>query len=300
MEQFYRKAVNYTQDTLEFQALDWLEFNENYQEQSDSDAEEPSFYTPTNEKYIMRAFGCLQTKESVCVNILNFTPFFYIKVENNWKRKDIDKFINDLIDIKLISRAGNSYSAMKKYINCIEKSKFILQKKYEYDGFTGHREYTFLRLVFNNSQAMSTAARAINDHNLGKCNISNIKYKLKVYESNLPGLFRFYHLKNIKPSGWIKLQNFKVEVIKASTCQIEVSVDCKNCEYLDKDINSPFLQASFDIETFSGDLHSFPIATNEADAVIQIATTFKYYTDSTFFVKHLLTLKSCPQFESTD
>lgn len=301
MEKFYRKAVNYNKDTLEFQALDWLEFNESYQEESDnSEEEEPSFYQATNEKYIIRAFGCLQTKESVCVNILNFTPFFYIKVENNWTRKNIDKFINDIIDVKLTSQKGNSYYAMKKYVNCIEKGKCILQKKYEYDGFTGHREYTFLRLVFNNSQAMSTAARAINDHNLGKVNISNIKYKLKVYESNLPGLFRFYHLKNIKPSGWIKLQKFKVELVKASTCQIEVSIDWKNCEYIDKDINSPFLQASFDIETFSGDLHSFPIATNEADAVIQIATTFKYYTDSNFFVKHLLTLKSCPQIESSD
>ena len=130
MEQFYRKSVDYVKDTLEFQALDWLEFNENNDE-SDEEQDEPSFYQSTNDMYIIRAFGCLATKESVCVNILNFTPFFYIKVENNWTRSNIDKFIYDLLDVKLTSIAGNKYSAMKKYINCIEKSKCILQKKYE-------------------------------------------------------------------------------------------------------------------------------------------------------------------------
>jgi DNA polymerase elongation subunit (family B) len=294
MEKYYRKPVVYNEKVIQLQTLEWLEFNEIVDEEQ-SDEEEPSFFDPTNEKYIIRAFGVTADKTSVCVNILNFTPFIFVKVESNWAKKDTDNLINNIIDIQTRSKQGRLWNSMRRYTNCFVRDKCITMKRHDYSEFTGFKQYTFLRLVFNNSQALSACARLINDHNNQKCKIDGIKYKLKIYEANLPGMLRFFHLKEIKPSGWISISNFKVENIKESKCQIEITTDWKNVNYLECENSAPFLQASFDIETFSGDLHSFPIPTNKTDCVITIATTFKYYTEQDFFVKHVLTLKKCAE-----
>lgn len=291
MDKYHRNSVTFKQNVLEFQALDWLEFNEN--DFDDITEEEDFFGSPCTERYVIRAFGTTINKESVCVNIKNFTPFFYIKVESTWKKTDTSNFIEEILFTQSLSKKGNLWSSMKRYKDCFVPDKCITLKRYDYSGFTAHKEYTFLRLVFNNSIAMSTCIRLINDHNNEKCRIGNIKYRLKIYEGNLPGTLRFFHLRDIKPSGWLKVSNFKVEnnIAKKSRCQIELSVDWKSIEKVERNTSAPFLQASFDIETFSGDLHSFPIPTNKEDKVITIATTFKWYNDSDFFVKHILTLK---------
>jgi DNA polymerase elongation subunit (family B) len=298
MERYYRKPVDFKKETLEFQGLDWLEFNEN---ENESSGEEPSFYAETEEKYIIRAFGVTENKESVCVNIKNFSNFFYVKVSTGWSKFDTEKFLDDIIDTQVLSKNGNMYYSMKRYAGCIQKKKCITLRKNDFDGFNGNKQYTFLRLVFNNSQAMGACARMINDHNNTKCHIGNIGFKLKVYESNLPSILRLFHLRNIKPSGWISIDNFEVKTIdKKSTCQIEVDVDWKDLNYLDRNTQAPFLQASFDIETMSEDLHSFPIPTNKGDPVITIATTFKYQNDTDFFVKHILTLKDCAEIKESE
>lgn len=297
MEKYYRQPVVYKEKTLELQTLDWLEFNELDEE---TDEEEKSFFDPTDDKYLIRAFGVTKDKLSVCVNILNFTPFFFVKVESNWTKKDTNNLINNIIDVQSRSKQGKLWNSMKRYANCFLREKCVTIKRHDYSEFTGFKEYTFLRLVFNNSQALSACSRLINDHNNQKCKIEGIKYKLKIYEANLPGILRFFHLKDIRPSGWITCSNFKVENIKVSKCQIEVSVNWKNVNYLENEKSASFLQASFDIETFSGDLHSFPIPTNPDDCVITIATTFKYYSEADFFVKHVLTLKSCSEITESE
>jgi hypothetical protein len=44
-----------------------------------------------------------------------------------------------------------------------------------------------------------------NKYNIGY--IKNTK-QMKTYESNLPSLLRFYHIRNILPTGWISIKNY--------------------------------------------------------------------------------------------
>lgn len=294
MEAYYRNDVFFNEDSLNFQSLEWLDFNESIEEL------EEDTYGPTNDTYIIRCFGSLKDGTSVSVNITDFTPFFYIKVPDAWRKKDINLFLDSLSDTSTLSKAGKKWYPMKRYTNSIVKKSCIIQKKCDFDGFTGEKQYSMLRLVFNNSQAHSACARLINDHNTSKTNIKGIDFKLKIYESSLPSILRFFHIRDIKPSGWINIKNFKVEQIKKSHCQIEVTARWTELNYLDNNENANFLQASFDIETFSGDLHSFPSPLNKEDAVIQIGTTFKKQNDPNFLVKHVICLKECAKIDDPD
>lgn len=298
MEKYYRKPITFSDSTIKFQSLDWLEFNEAVDESGSE--EETSFYSPTKEKYIIRCFGVSDQGYSVCVNIENFTPFYFIKVPMKWKKKDINPFIDSLIETEIKSKKDNLYFAMKRFSDCIVRSKCILVNKKDFYGFTGEKEYRFLRLVFNNSQAFSTSARIIAQHNEGKCRIQGINFILKLYESNLNPVLKFFHLKNIQPTNWISCDSFTLPEEKVSNCQIEISTDWMNLQPFNNKSSAGVLQASFDIETDSSDGHSFPSPYNKNDAVIQIATSFKIYGQQDFLVKHIITLKQCDPIESTD
>jgi DNA polymerase elongation subunit (family B) len=111
---------------------------------------------------------------------------------------------------------------------------------------------------------------------------------------------RFCHIKDILMAGWIKLPHDKIEIHRDSNAstQLDVSIHWKDIISLkDKKDIANFLQASWDIETYSYD-RTFPdpnkkVGNEYPNVIYQVATTFKYYCESNVLVKHLLTLKKC-------
>jgi len=107
---------------------------------------------------------------------------------------------------------------------------------------------------------------------------------VELYEANIPPLLRFFHLREISPSGWIALPCKKTFEIKGSnkttTCDFEFSINYKNIVPLnEKESRVPYKIMSFDIEASSshGD---FPVpiksykklATNIADYFAKMTT----------------------------
>ena len=87
----------------------------------------------------------------------------------------------------------------------------------------------------------------------------------KIYESNIPPLLRFFHIKEISPSGWIKIVNTNKTKFKLvnnntiSNCDYEIKCTLGNIRPInDKESLVPYKVMSFDIEASSshGD---FPI-----------------------------------------
>lgn len=292
MEKFYRNHTPTKIDgsSINFQAIDWTETNEDL---SKDPGEENDFFSPVTETYVIRAFGVTELGQSVCCNIVHFLPFFYVKVPNNWQKTDVSVFLARLIGSQIKSKKGNYWNSLEKYKDCFIKEKCILQKKHEFYGFTGKKEYKFLKLVFNNSFALSNTVKVLNQHNDSTSEIKGYSFKFKIYESNLNSLLRFFHKKDIKPCGWMSVDDYIVNNVKVSKCQIEITVNWKSMKPLVNLSNSQLLQATFDIETDSGDGHSFPMAKNVNDYVIQIATTFKKANESSFYLRHLICLKEC-------
>jgi DNA polymerase elongation subunit (family B) len=299
MEKYYRKELSYKKDDIEIQTLEWLDFNE---QDDEDDEDNEDFNEPIkNEKYVIKTFGVTETGESVCLTIKNFTPFFYIKVPNNWNKSKVKIFLTNLCEVNgYFGASTRAYNPLYKWSKYLLKDKCILQRKKEFWGYQTD-ECNFLRLTFNNSEALRKFKYVFKSHNeIGnKTRIKDIKFNIKLYEDNLDPILRFLHIRDIKPCGWLTAKNIKVVSIKESRAQIELICNWQDISYYDKHTNGRILQASFDIEVFSFD-DSFPVATVKQNVVTQIATTFKYTGDSDFTMIHIVCLKNCDPIEPTE
>ena len=285
---FYRKKKFHDKDELTFQAFEWLEMD--CPEEDGIDDEDVEL------KYTIKIFGVTESGDSVLCNVKNFTPFFYIKVPFNWAQSDVKEFIDNMCSTPTY-RYSKPYNNLMKFKKNILLDKCILQIKKDFFGFNNGKQFKFLRLTFNNLKALKNTLYKIKDHNENKSRIKGINFELKIYESNLDSILRFIHIKELEPSGFITVSNIKHEIY-TSNCQIEVSVNWNNVEPFKNTINSRILQASFDIETYSHD-DSFPSPYDPRNEIFQIATSFKFFGDSNFYMQHTLALKCCDPITET-
>lgn len=302
MEAYSRNPVEYNDNSIEFQALEWVESNEPLINPDDMDIDEDfDEEAEVYNKYTIRSFGVSKEGTSVCLTISNFTPFFYIRIPEVWKINNIKLFISNLIGMKGYYY-GKPYSPLYKWGKHLIKEKCLIQRKKDFYGFSGEKEFKFLRLTFDNSEAMKKFTYAINSHNdpTNKARIAGVNFIIKLYESNVDSILKFMHIKNIKPSGWVSAKNISVleDNSKFSRCQIEALANWGDitCDS-NNESNAPILQASFDIEVYSID-GSFPVPTIKENCVTQIATAFKHFGQDDFYVKHLICLKECAPIDS--
>lgn len=263
-------------EEIQFQALEWLDSNEVIEDEGN--------------EYLIRIFGVTSRGFSICVNVIGFTPYFYIKVPESWTSSTLNVFLTGLQ--KLVQNK-----------NSLLRAKCRIQKKKEFFGFTGEKLQKFARLVFDNSQGMYQYKKILSRGVL----ISDVSSKIqtyKLYESNFEPLLRFIHIRNLQPAGWINVNEFYTSEIRASKCQLEINAQwtdihpssSKNNE------NAAILQASFDIETYSCPeedpntrklYYPFPVPEKPGNVVYQIATCFKMLGSSDFLCKSLVSLKTC-------
>lgn len=296
MEKYYRKKT-LVKDSVTFQAVEWYDHDDI--DETDRDIDEN---TKPNEYsfYTIKIFGVTEKGESITCNVKNFTPFFYIKVPDDWKKNTVKIFINDLFE-SLTYKYGRPYPDIKKYKCNLVEDKCLIQLKKDFFGFKGDTLFKFLRLTFNNVEAMKRVIYKIKNHNDVKnsTKIGNFKCSFPLYESNLEPILRFIHIKDIQPSGWISVSDYKISDLKSSKTQIEIDVDWQKINSLENFKNAPILQASFDIETYSHD-GTFPDPSDKKNCIFQIATAYKKFTDSDFLIKHALCLNACSAIDKKD
>ena len=112
-------------------------------------------------------------------------------------------------------------------------------------------------------------------------------------------MLKFYHIREIKPHGWIKIPVGKYVVcdVQTTSCQIDVFTrwDCVEPVQINK--IAPFIIACFDIECTSTD-GSFPQASRPSDKIIQIGTTVNRYGEDVS-LRHIVTLKKSLPIEGS-
>ncbi len=276
MESFYRK--NFTpfninkllkEKELKLQIFDYIENNVDYDE---------------GKEFVINLFGVNEEGNSVCVVVDGFKPFFYIKSPDN--KNNISDFLSRLkIFFDKGEDKGRYYVASKSLI--LDECK--VESKKNFYGYQQKEEY-FFKLVFNNSIGFHMFKKMISDLTIS---INNREYILEIFEGNFDPVLRFFHMRDILPSGWIKVKEFEIED-GYSNCQINVRVFWENI-YSDpqNDSVAPIIQASYDIECYSDNPDVFPIPELKNNVVTHIATAFKKYGDNDFFLKHIITLKKC-------
>jgi DNA polymerase elongation subunit (family B) len=240
-----------------FRIFDFNVYNEKENPNNGSGSEEEEqaqvVYKDTT-IFLIQVFGVNEFGKTFSVIVEGFKPFFYVMVDDTWNISIKDKF---LISIK---------TKMGKYYEDSISECIIIKRKKLY-GFDGGKEHKFIKLEFNNFSAFNKAKNLwYSDYSKDGRKLLEDGYifnntKTRLYEGNIPPLLRFFHIKDISPSGWIALPTKKILNVtnKKTSCDFEFIVNQKHIIPLnDKETRVPYKICSFDIEASSshGD---FPI-----------------------------------------
>lgn len=241
-----------TQD-LEFQALGW------HAEDIEVDEREPS-------KYIIKIFGKTKDGHSVAATVKNFTPYFYVKVPDNWDKPQKVLFFEKIRDM-----------LPKKLRTSLFPIKSI--KKKNFWGFTNKKLFTFIRFACHNLKSMRALVRIFEKPiHIPKLNNKPTLYQL--FESNIDPYIRFMHIAEIQPCGWISLpadKYYKTTDILPTISKYDVEIDWQHVKALNIDQTAPFKVASFDIECTSSS-GEFPVAQkNYRTVASQLYELFKWH-----------------------
>jgi len=174
---------------------------------SDSD-DEPKAYKD-NATFVIQMFGVDEVGKTYSLTVEGYTPFFYVMVDDRWTISMKDQFVAHLKD-----KLG------KYYQDSVTNCKLIKRKKLY--GFDGGKEHKFLFIEFANLNAFNKAknlwyteygknedGKPCQDEDRGRKLLKN-GYRFsntdtRLYEANIPPLLRFFHIRDISPSGWIAI-----------------------------------------------------------------------------------------------
>jgi DNA polymerase elongation subunit (family B) len=226
-----------------FRVFDFNVYNEtksSHESSSDDDDTEPS------SGFKIQIFGVNEQGKTCSIIAENFKPFFYVLVNDTWNTQTKEAFL-----AHIQSKMGKFYD--KSITNCI-----IVNRKKLY-GFDGGKQHKFVKFEFSNISAFNKAKNLWysdyqNGHTLLKNGYIFNNCETRLYEANIPPLLRFFHIKELSPSGWICIAKKKaIEITtKKTTCDYEFVTCYKNIRSLnDKETLVPYKIMSFDIEASS-------------------------------------------------
>lgn len=285
---------------LQFQVLDW-NHSDILQEESESDSDSDS-NSNSNNKNIkqlnIRAYGVTEEGYSICLTITGFKPYFYIKVPDNWKDKDLQSFLSVLNNNKGIYYAKKGVASVN------------LVKKKEFYGFSNNEYFNYAIFIFHSYMSYCAYMKILKEKvievptirktKMKSNQMDSIKYDFTkmTYESKVNPLLRFFHVQNIDPTGMLKVsaKKYVIDHNKTSRCQLNIVCDYKEIKKVDKNVICPFIVASFDIECTSKD-GTFPKANRPDDYIIQIGTTVYIFGKDECSYKYVATLKKCDPIE---
>ena len=123
----------------EFQLYDWMEDHE--QEEIDSDEEESEEEPTKNLHYIIHTFGRTMEGKSVYMKIVNFTPYFYIKLPTKWTKKEAKSKVKSMFSYLTSSM---NKKVWKKFRSCLINMDIV--EKMTPEGFTNGKKFFICKI----------------------------------------------------------------------------------------------------------------------------------------------------------
>jgi len=191
---------------------------------------------------VIHLFGMNADGESIRVDVGGFRPYFYVALPN----------------------AYADYSALEKRLRTklktqVDLLQFTIENKRKLYGYSGANTSRFVKISMPSLGLFYTVRKEfLDDKQKPKFSIRDRETPLEVYESNIDPMLRFFHIRDIKPCGWISVDGDEVEAedgirlecdwMKVSPSEAPAGV-----------VNAPLVHAFWDIECYShtGD---FPMA----------------------------------------
>ena len=279
--------------------------------------EEPTIDNPESKKkyisykrYEIRLYGISRSGKTICCRVSDFKPYFFIEVPEPLSEIEITSFKNSIktplkefLGKEYARRISEGENAWFQNVDDLleEIADIANRKRKKFYNFTNNKLFSFLGIKFHSANAFYTFRRFFEKvEYLDFFQPGTEKFKLQLYESNLDPLLRFCHIRNISPSGWVKVKQAKtVRIDNTTKAMLECMVKYFNVEQFERNKIAPFLIASFDIECSSND-GSFPNPDNPKDRVIQIGTTFHRYGMKKCSYKNIVVLGKCDEIEGVD
>jgi len=233
-------------------------------------------YVPENDKnkerdydelYSLLIYGTCENGATVCVDVQNFIPFFYIKPPESWEVLSDMAFESKVADFKeyMISQ-----KYMAQYMNREYERKIIpknmeshfkdltIVRKKGFWGFTNNKIFRFMKV----------SVKSLKLYNTLKYYFKSLEKKGYVaYENNIDPFLKYLHIQDIKPCSWVRVEKYKIND-DISRCDYNIVSNYKNIIPIEKNKIAPILVTSFDIECTSshGD---FPVAKKTYSKVAQ-------------------------------
>lgn len=261
MEKVYRRPKD-LHGPLEFMIREW--YSDDREEQQDDDDEYPE------KIYRIYLFGVTKEGYSVCLEVNDFQPYFYVKIPGHWTDSECKVLI---MKIK---------KALWKRSKHLVDHRMVKRK--DAYGFNNQKEFKFLRLVFDNKKVCTSVQYMFKNPIEGHENIT-----FSLYDSNIDPMLVFMHVSDISASGWIKVEKYSEHML--SRCQYNYSCHWRDVHAMDESMIPPLVTLSFDIECYSGD-GSFPNPDKLDNRIIQIGSSVQRFGDDNIY-KHIIVLGEC-------
>ena len=231
----------------------------------------PKKFSKDKKRFIIQMFGINEQGHTCCIHVNNYEPFFYVKVPETWGFDAKARFITEL---------KKEVGKFSEDSILADECKLLRRKKLY--GFDGGKDHKFLMLKFKNMATMNKVKNLWYERKGTEWRLNPHGHKeTQIYEANIPPLLRYFHIKDISPSGWVKIKGEPIVTEKQTTCMHEYCVGHKDVvPQPEKETLVPYKIMSFDIEASSshGD---FPVpiktykklATNIVDVCLKTVGT---------------------------
>jgi len=283
-------TFNYKNDII-FQITDWKSYdiidkNEDDEEEKEEEEEDQKKYKKKNKKLVIRGYGVTDNGNSICIHIEGFQPYFFFKIPQDWDNLKFNEFKNNVIKMVDENQRDNLINAG-------------IVKKKEFYGFTNNELFNYGIFIFKNQSAYYSYLKIMREKKIimRKWN-EEFDFSNKLYETKVSSLLRFFHVKNIDPSGWMKISGgkYRKNVPSLTRTQIDVNINYNDIEKVDINNIAKIIIASFDIECCSED-GSFPKFDRKNDPIIQIGTTVYIFGENECRYQYIATLNKCENIE---
>lgn len=254
-------------------------------EDDDGDEAGDDSWRGVQKRYIIRGFGSLPSGRGVTAVIRSFRPFFYVKCTCSHAQAQTPY------------AKQQTYDQVRRALTEKFKVEAIqLVPRIDFWGFHGGKEEPFLKVEFLAVSLRNWTAKQL--MKAGYVRAGSMSVPIKLYESNLDPMLRFFHMANIPPVGWCRLEGVASAERTSAEPRMEVRCEWNQVHPLpDGEGQSrpvpPSIIASFDIESDS--LHGdFPMAVKDYQSLAidceQVCSTAKFTKSREYDVKERLCL----------
>ena len=202
---------------------------------------------PETRQFMVQMFGVNEQGQTCSIIIHDFKPFFFLRVSDEWNQPTVNAFMRNVYQ-----KSG------AKWLESQVESATLVQYHKLY-GFSAGKKDRFIQVVFKNQNAFNKMKSLWyeKDQNGNRRLITIPSFyntRVEIYESNIPPLLRYFHLKNVSPSGWVNVFFNRAEkpANRSTTCTYEYICFHKHVVAMpEKETRVPYKIMSFDIEASS-------------------------------------------------